>query len=322
MGEKTAIVLFNLGGPDQLSSVRPFLRNLFADKAIIGLPNPFRYLLAELISRGREKSAQSNYDLMGGKSPIVEESQKQADAVEKYLNKSGKYGELKCFIAMRYWAPEISQVQKQIKSWGATKIVLLPLYPQFSTTTTGSFFTEWDRKPKGLPRPIKIIDYPQNEDFVQAHVKAITGYFAKNGAPKNTRLIMSAHGLPEKIIDAGDPYKNQIEQTCAAIAKQLPAELDDMQIAYQSKVGPLKWIGPSTLEALEQAGKEGKSVLIVPIAFVSEHIETLVELDIEYKEEAVSFGIEQYLRVPALGVSSDYIRCLGKLAGAAMELKK
>lgn len=319
MSEKTAIVLFNLGGPDCPQSVRPFLRNLFADKAIIGLPNPFRFILAEIISRSREKEAQSNYAFMGGKSPIVEESQKQAAGVEKYLDEIGLPGEIKCFIAMRYWAPRISQVKKEIKAWGATKIILLPLYPHFSTTTTGSFFDEWDKVAKDLPKPVKVIDYFDNQDLITAHVKAILAFYKKHGSPKNTRLIMSAHGLPEKIIRAGDPYQSQIEKTCAAIAAQMPDALSDMQIAYQSKVGPLKWIGPSTLDELERAGKDGKSVLLVPIAFVSEHIETLVELDIEYKEEAEPFGITNYMRVPALGIAPDYIACLGKLAKSAME---
>ncbi len=318
MSEKTAIVLFNMGGPDSIQSVRPFLRNLFADKAIINLPNPFRYILAEVISRSREREAQKNYALMGGASPILAESKKQAKAVQNYLEKFLPDEEIKCFIAMRYWAPEILETQEKIKTWGASKIVLLPLYPQYSTTTTGSFLTKWGSVSVGLPKATAISEYPDNDLFIQAHVKKIIKAFEKHGSPKNTRIIMSAHGLPEKIILAGDPYQQQIEKTCAAIAKNLPETLDDMHIAYQSKVGRLKWTGPSTLDVLKVAGKEQKPVLLVPIAFVSEHIETLVELDIDYKKQAKTFGIKTYMRVPALGIEPDYIACLGKLAIGAM----
>ncbi len=319
MKEKTAIVLFNLGGPDRLESVRPFLRNLFADKAIINLPNPLRCLLAELISRRREKTSRLNYAHMGGKSPILKESKKQSEAVQNYLHNALPNENIKCFVAMRYWSPEIQAVQKNIKAWGATKIILLPLYPQFSTTTTGSFIKEWMKTSKDIPCEVSILEYADDKNFIQAHVNKITAFYKKHGSPKNTRIIMSAHGLPEKTINAGDPYQKHIEKSCAAIAKKLPKGLNNIDIAYQSKVGPLKWIGPSTLEALQKAGNDGKIVLLVPIAFVSEHIETLVELDIDYKQKAKEFGIKTYLRVPALGVEPNYIACLGNLAVRAMK---
>ncbi len=312
MSKKIAVVLFNMGGPDCLRAVRPFLRNLFADRAIINLPNPFRYLLAEMISRGREKEAQKNYAHMGGKSPIVEESEKQARAVEAYLCEHYPEAHIKCFVAMRYWAPRIDTVQDQIKNWGAEKTVLMPLYPQFSTTTTGTFFTAWDKRNK-QENCIKTISYEENNDFISAHVSKIISTYEAKGSPKNLRLIMSAHGLPEKIIEAGDPYQQQIEKTCAAIAKALPPPLQDMQIAYQSRVGPLKWIGPATLDEIKRAASDKKAVMIVPVAFVSEHVETLVELDIDYRQQAEAMGVKTYIRVPTLGVEPDYIRALGKL---------
>ncbi|MDQ7017731.1 MAG: ferrochelatase [Robiginitomaculum sp.] len=312
MSEKIAVVLFNMGGPDSLQAVRPFLRNLFADRAIINMPNPFRYLLAEMISRGREKEAQKNYAHMGGKSPIVDESEKQASAVEAYLGEHFPKAKIKCFVAMRYWAPRIDFVQDQIKNWGADKTVLMPLYPQFSTTTTGTFFTAWD-KHKKLNNCIKIISYEDNNDFISAHVSKIISTYEAKGSPKNLRLIMSAHGLPEKIIEAGDPYQQQIEKTCAAIAKALPRPLQDMQIAYQSRVGPLQWIGPATLDEIKRAASDKKAVMIVPVAFVSEHVETLVELDIDYRQQAETMGVKTYIRVPTLGVEPDYVRALGEL---------
>lgn len=318
MSIKTAVVLFNLGGPDSLENVRPFLRNLFADPAIIGLPNPFRFLLAEFISRKREKEAQNNYALMGGKSPIEAESEKQRLALQALLEKQYPDQQFKCVLAMRYWGPSADQAQRDIKNWGANRIILLPLYPQFSTTTTGSFFTHWQRHDQtGLPVQ-EISSYETNTAFIDAHVEGILAYYKKNGSPKNIRVIMSAHGLPEKIIAAGDPYQHQIEASCAAIKDKLPEALQDIQIAYQSRVGPLKWIGPSTEEEICRAAKDKKGVLIVPIAFVSEHIETLVELDIDYRKVAETLGISPYLRVPALGTAPNYIQALSEQVKAAI----
>ena len=318
MSEKVAVVFFNMGGPDSLRAVRPFLRNLFADRAIINLPNPFRLFLAEMISRGREKEAKKNYARMGGKSPIVEESKKQAKAVESYLRVNYPEVEVKSFVAMRYWAPRINTVQDQIENWGADKTVLMPLYPQFSTTTTGTFYTAWD-KGKKQNNCIKTMSYEVNSDFISAHVNKILSAYKANGSPENIRLIMSAHGLPEKIIRAGDPYQQQIEKTCAAIARALPAPLRDIQIAYQSRVGPLQWIEPTTQDEIKRAAGDKKAVMIIPVAFVSEHVETLVELDIDYRQQAEVMGVKTYIRVPTLGVEPDYIRALGELVIQTLE---
>lgn len=307
---KLAIVLFNLGGPDKPESVRPFLRNLFRDPAIIQAPGPIREMLAWLISTLRDKSARENYAKMGGGSPIMPETLKQAEALNAAVSAELEGWEIKIWPAMRYWHPFTEDVAKEVKQWGADEVVLLPLYPQFSTTTTGSSLKAW-RDAGGESARI-VGCYPLQEDFIQAHADLIRKTWEDAGKPENCRVLYSAHGLPKKIVDAGDPYQWQVEQTCAAVAERLP-ELTDWQVCYQSRVGPLEWIGPSTEDAIEGAGKDKKAILLTPIAFVSEHIETLVELDEEYLELAEEHGVETYLRVPALGDHPHYIRALSKL---------
>ena len=322
MSNKTAIVLFNLGGPDSQKNVRPFLLRLFSDKAILDLPWPLRRLLAELISRTREKQAQNSYARIGGRSPIVEESQKQAKALELLLQKRDPQGKNKCFVCMRYTEPGINTVQEKIRKWGADKTLLLPLYPQYSDTTTGSFFNAWEKKNRSERPLIKIRSYEEEKSFIQAHVKKILASVKKTNPKQNLRVIYSAHGLPEKMILAGDPYQQQIEKTCAAITRCLPATLKDVQIAYQSRVGRLKWIGPPTLDEIIRAGQDGKTALVVPVAFVSEHVETLVELDIDYQNENKKSGGKALIRVPALGIEPDYINCLADLVMQALKEKQ
>ncbi len=304
MAQKTAVILFNLGGPDSLKAVRPFLFNLFFDPAIIRVPLPLRLFLATLISSLRNKKAQTIYAQMGGKSPIVEETQKQATALEIALREHGEY---KTFIVMRYWHPRAKNVAKQVKAHAPDKVILLPLYPQFSTTTTASSFKEW--KKLGLKLPTKeICCYSTHPAFIAAHVKLIQQAY-KDGM----RILFSAHGLPKPIVEAGDPYQWQVEQTVQAVVSQLAQPQLDYAVCYQSRVGRLEWIGPSTDQEIIRAGSQGKSVLLVPIAFVSEHSETLVELDIEYRHLAEKSGVTQYVRVPTLGVIYDYIAALKQL---------
>ncbi len=319
MNTKTAVVVFNMGGPDTLAAVHPFLRNLFSDPAILALPNPFRALLAEVISRSRAPMARRNYALMGGASPLLAESQAQAEAVQAWLHEHCPGQQIRCFSAMRYWGPRITDVQAKIRAWGADRIILLPLYPQFSTTTTGSFFKAWDNTAGDLPEPVRVSSYADDRDFISAHVKQILKTFEENETPENLRLIFTAHGLPQRIVDAGDPYPEQIAQTCAAIKARLPEALSDTVLAYQSKVGPMQWIGPATLDEIRRAAQDRKAVMLVPVAFVSEHVETLVELDIDYRKQAEQMGIERYIRVPALGLEPDFIRCLGRQAKHCLE---
>ncbi|MEE2565374.1 ferrochelatase [Hyphobacterium marinum] len=316
MSRKIAVVLFNLGGPDGQADVKPFLRYLFRDPAIIGAPGPIREFLAWLISTRREREAQANYALMGGGSPLLTETRSQADALTKRLNQSGD-SEFRVFIAMRYWHPFVEEAVREVATWGPDETVLLPLYPQFSTTTTGSSLKAWKDAGGGAARTVCC--YPENEDFISAHAALIAQSWEKAGRPENTRLLFSAHGLPERVIAAGDPYQFQVERTAAAIADRLP-QLTDWQICYQSRVGPLTWIGPATEDSIREAAEVDRHILLVPIAFVSEHIETLVELDIEYRELAKDTrpGVG-YTRVPALGVADGYVTALSGLVSGALE---
>ncbi|HEX5379283.1 MAG TPA: ferrochelatase [Phenylobacterium sp.] len=313
---KLAVVLFNLGGPDGPKAVRPFLYNLFKDPAIIGAPALVRYPLAAFISTTREKSAQANYALMGGGSPLLPETKIQAQALEAALASAHPDDEVRVFIAMRYWKPFADETARAVAAFGPDELVLLPLYPQFSTTTTGSSLKDWARAYRGPGRVRTVCCYPTAAGLVEGHVRAISETWGKAGRPANVRLLFSAHGLPEKIVEAGDPYQAQIEATAAAVAARLP-QLADWIICYQSRVGPLKWLGPSTDAEIRRAGSEGKGVLICPIAFVSDHVETLVELDREYAEVAHTVGCAPYLRAPALAADQAFIGALAQAVEAA-----
>ena len=311
--EKTAVVLFNLGGPDSPEAVAPFLYNLFKDPAIIRLPGIVRIPLAKLISRRRAPIAQEIYKHIGGASPLLEQTQEQAQALEDELKNEGEF---KVFTVMRYWHPMADDVAQQVKTYAPDRIVLLPLYPQFSTTTTQSSFRDWDRAAQkaDLQVPTKrICCYPDHEKFISAYAKLIAPLHEEASKSGPVRILFSAHGLPEKISRDGDPYEAQVYAGAQAIIEQLGSEGEtqiDHLVCFQSRVGPLKWIGPSTDEAIIQAGVDGVGVLIVPIAFVSEHSETLVELDIEYRDLAREHGIEAYMRVPTVGTEPDFIDCL------------
>lgn len=318
---KTAVVLFNLGGPTSPETVKPFLFNLFNDKAIIGAPQPLRWLLAKLISGRRAPIAREIYQHLGGKSPIHEETDAQADALTAALEtRLGSGNAPTVHIAMRYWGRRARDVVKDLKRAGIERTILLPLYPQYSTTTTASSIDEWrtvSRK-AGLNHAIAgLCCYPGQRAFVRAMAARIQETLQQHdGAPP--RLLFSAHGLPEKIVLAGDPYQWQVEQTAAAIVAELDGAAADHVVCYQSRVGPLKWIGPSTDEEIRRAGDEKKPVLIAPIAFVSEHSETLVELDIEYKHLADEAGVPVYLRSPTVGDHPGFIEGLADLVEAAV----
>ncbi|WP_414731525.1 ferrochelatase [Vitreimonas sp.] len=312
---RVAIILFNLGGPDSQEAVRPFLFNLFNDKAIIGAPQPIRFFLAQLISRTREKLARANYALMGGGSPILPETEKQAAALESEVSKRVSNVTFKCFPAMRYWKPFVKDAARAAEAWGATDAILLPLYPQYSSTTTASSLKAW-RKASVLPAST-ICCYPAGASFARAHADVIIETWRNAGSPQRPRVLFSAHGLPQRVIDRGDPYQWQVEQSVAAVKLLLPADWD-ARICYQSRVGPLKWIGPSTEEAIREAANEGVGVVISPIAFVSEHVETLVELDIEYAQLARALKLPFYLRAPAPGAAPRFIDALAELAERAL----
>jgi ferrochelatase len=310
---RIAVVLFNLGGPDGPDAVRPFLFNLFRDPAIIGLPALLRYPIAALIAGARTKLARENYALMGGGSPLLPETEKQARALESDLAARFPEAETRCFVAMRYWKPLTARTAKAVKAFAPDEVVLLPLYPQFSSTTTGSSLKAWKRAYRKGPGQVSTVCcYPTDDDFIQAHADLIEAAYDKAGRPGSARLLFSAHGLPEKVIEAGDPYQRQVEATAAAVAARL-GEGWDWRVTYQSRVGPMKWIGPSTEDEIKAASARGLALVVTPIAFVSEHIETLVELDHEYREAAFEAGCPAYVRVPALGVAPGFIRGLGRI---------
>lgn len=312
----TAVILFNLGGPTSPETVKPFLFNLFNDKAIIGAPQPVRWLLAKLISGRRAPVAREIYAHMGGRSPIHEQTDDQAAALEKVLaDRLGAAAAPSVHVAMRYWGQQAEMVAREILGDGINKTVLLPLYPQFSTTTSESSVVEWSKvaASSGLgPALGGICCYPAQSGFVTAVVDRIQETLAEVQGER-PRLLFSAHGLPEKVIDGGDPYQWQVEQTVGAIVAALGKSATDHVICYQSRVGPLKWIGPSTEEEIKRAGAEGKGIAVVPVAFVSEHSETLVELDIEYRELAEAAGVPSYARVPTVGTHPAFIEGLADL---------
>lgn len=315
-GRRLAVVLFNLGGPDGPEAVRPFLRNLFADPAIIGAPAIVRLPLAELISRLRERSAVANYAVMGGGSPILAKTQAQAQALKVALERNHPGAIVEVFIAMRYWRPTTEETAAAVAKFAPDELVLCPLYPQYSTTTTGSSLAAWKSAYRGRGSSRALCCWYDNAGLVEAHAERIRTTWEQAGRPP-VRLLFSAHGLPRRISESGDPYQWQVEATCAAVAERL-GQGWDWRICYQSRVGPLEWIGPSTPEAILAEGADGLGVLIDPIAFVSEHIETLVELDRDYADLAREAGLPVYLRAPVVGVSPAFIDGLASAVSEAL----
>lgn len=314
---RVAIVLFNLGGPDRIENVRPFLYNLFSDRAIIRAPSPIRQLLAWLITKRRLGPATENYEILGGGSPLLELTEQQARALEQALKPEI---EAKCFVAMRYWHPMSEEAAKAVRDWGPDEVILLPLYPQFSTTTSGSSLDAWREAAAkvGLVAPTKIVCcYHSDPGFVGATAAIARRAYDKARAELDPsiplRVLFSAHGLPESIVKAGDPYQWQVEQTVSAVVAAMDVPELDHVVCYQSRVTPQKWIGPSTEEEIKRAGQDKVAILVVPIAFVSEHSETLVELDIEYREEAKHFGVPAYFRAPAHNADAGFIASLASL---------
>jgi ferrochelatase len=314
---RVAIVLFNLGGPDSPEAVEPFLRNLFSDPAIIALPWFVRLPLARLIARRRAPVARAIYGHLGGRSPIVEETQKQARALEDALADM----EAKAFIAMRCWHPFSDGAAAAVKAYRPDRIVLLPLYPQYSTTTSASSLKDWDRAAAkaGLAAPAtRLCCWPDQPGFVAGMAARIRAVARDLKPGLSYRLLLSAHGLPKRTIARGDPYQWQVERSAAAIVARLGLPELEAQICYQSRVGPLEWIGPATDAEIARAGRDGKGVIVAPIAFVSEHSETLVELDIEYAKLAREAGVKDYRRAPTVGAEPAFIEGLATLVRQAI----
>jgi ferrochelatase len=316
---RVAVVLFNLGGPDELDAVRPFLFNLFSDPAIIGLPALARIPLASLIAGLRSRPAKLNYARMGGASPLMTETLAQSEALKAALLERLPAATIETFVAMRYWRPFSAETAAAVAAFAPDEVALVPLYPQFSTTTTASSFKAWQAVYRGSGVVRSVCCYPTLDGLVEAHANRIEAAWNEAGRPEPVRLIFSAHGLPERVVRAGDPYAAQVAATAQAVAMRLPTGLADWRIAYQSRVGPMKWLGPSTLDAIEAAASDGVGVVISPIAFVSEHVETLVELDHDYRLRAQAAGCSPYVRAPTLGVEAAFIDGLAGLVEAALD---
>lgn len=317
--EKIAVILLNLGGPDSLKAVKPFLTNLFSDRAIINVPLPIRWLLARFIAWRRTPAAKRIYDQIGGASPLLKHTEAQGQALAEALT---DLGEVRCFISMRYWHPMSDATVEEVKRFAPERVVLLPLYPQFSRTTTGSSFDDWQDAAirAGLNVPTAAICcYPTIPDYVAALGRGVRAAMNKPVAGKPLRILFSAHGLPKNIVESGDPYQWQIEQTAAAVVKKIDIPNLDWVVCYQSRVGPLEWLGPYTEDELRRAARDGVGVVVVPIAFVSEHSETLVELDIDYRQRAEYLGVPHYRRVPALGIEGGFISALACLVRQAVK---
>ena len=309
---KIAIILFNLGGPDSLEAVQPFLRNLFGDPAILRVPSFIRGPLASFLARRRAPTARAIYEKIGGASPILGQTEAQARALEEAL---GGEHEWRGYVCMRYWHPMTDATVRSVARFAPDRIVLLPLYPQYSTATTASSFKAWNDLARFNVPTRTIESYPVEPGFIAASVELVRQGLTQAGK-QPLRVLFSAHGLPERVIKAGDPYQSQVEQTANAIASAVG--LDDWSVCYQSRVGPLKWIGPSTDSEIERAGSDKRSVVLYPLSFVSEHSETLVELDIEYRHLAHEKGVPTYIRVPTVGTHKLFIGGLANLVRSVL----
>jgi len=317
---KLGIVLFNLGGPDGLDAVEPFLRNLFSDPAIISLPGIMRKPLARFIARRRAPLARRIYQHLGGRSPILEETEAQARALETAL--AAPALEVKAVVAMRHWYPFSDAAAEALRQFAPDRIVLLPLYPQFSTTTGASSFEDWAKAAReaGLAAPtVRICCYPANAGFIAALAEKIRTALENPKPDISYRLLLSAHGLPKRVVAKGDPYQWQVEQTCHALVDRLGIRNLDWSVCYQSRVGPLEWLQPATDAEIRRAGVDGKGVVVAPIAFVSEHSETLVELDIEYEKLARACRVPDYRRAGTVSADRIFVDGLAQLVGKAVQ---
>ncbi len=309
---KIAVVMMNLGGPDSAAAVEPFLFNLFSDPAIIRLPNPLRWAIAKLIARQRAPIARQIYARIGNASPLLANTEAQSRALEALLG-----AEFRVFIAMRYWRPYAAEAAMAVKAWQPDAAILLSLYPQFSSTTTASSLTDWLRAARraGIAVPTRAVCcYPDEPGFIASLATSIHAALdAWPGELAPPRLLLSAHGLPKRIVASGDPYQSQVEMTAAALRTALARPDLDSVVCYQSRVGPLEWLGPATDAEIRRAGAAQRGLVVVPIAFVSEHSETLVELDIEYGHLAAQSGVPRYVRVPTVGIAPSFIGGLARI---------
>jgi ferrochelatase len=315
---RLGVLLINLGGPEKLEDVQPFLFNLFADPEIIRLPIPaLQKPLAWFISTMRAKKSRANYQKIGGGSPLRRITEAQAKALEEELSSRGV--EAKTYIGMRYWHPFTEVAAAQIKRDGIDKLVVLPLYPQYSISTSGSSFRLlekiWRDDPSLQPAEYTVIpSWYDDRGYIDAMTTAIAREIDACDRPERAHLFFSAHGVPSSYVtEAGDPYQQEIEDCVTEIVKELNRPID-YSLAYQSKVGPVEWLKPYTEDAIVELAEKGvEELVVVPISFVSEHIETLEEIDQEYREIAEEAGIKNFRRVPALDTDTKFISALADL---------
>lgn len=322
--QKLAVVLFQLGGPDSLDAVEPFLYNLFCDPDIIDFPlaKIARQPLARLIASSRARKVQKLYAALGGKSPIVEWTNRQARALEAKLRQSA---DATVFVAMRYWHPLTAEVIEELQRGSFSDLLLLPLYPQYSKTTTGSSLNEWRRRfdPAAFPdvRVSVIESFHLDAAYVGSLVQQIEPCFEKFPDPNQVHLVFSAHSVPTKVIDSGDPYQRQIEETVRLVMES-GRWRNPHTVCYQSKVGSDRWLEPSIHEVVERLPAQGaRDMLVIPVSFVSDHVETLSEIDMEVRKEAMHAGIERFVMMPGLNDSPPFITALAELVWKTMQVE-
>lgn len=310
---KTAVVLLNLGGPDSIDAIEPFLFNLFRDPDIFKIPVGQK-LFAKIISKRRAPKVAEEYELIGGKSPINEWTEIQRSMLEESLRTEGYDSSV--MVAMRYWKPLTEDTIACIEQGNYDRILLLPLYPHDSISTMGSSFNEWKRHYKGNESKVSYIrEYPDNKKYIEAINERIDETILRfpEEVRNDIQLVFSAHGTPVSLVKKGDPYSHQIKQTMEAVMKARNYS-HEHHLCYQSKVGPVKWLEPATDDMIKELKAKGKdNLLIIPISFVSDHVETSFELDIEYRHVADEAGIKNYIVMKGLNDSKLFIEALSGL---------
>ncbi len=311
-----AVLLLNMGGPDSLLAVKPFLENLFSDPAITGLPRFLRQPLAAILSSSRAKKVIPRYDLIGGRSPLNSITKKQCDVLESELTDRG-LDSISVRPALRYWHPFISESAAWVRERKAEKIIALSLYPQFCRATTGTCLDELKSTlgANDMLHMVEVVDrWPVNPGYIGALASTVTEALQSIPEPErdDTVILFSAHGVPQSLIRKGDPYLAETTQTVKSVMRILGDRPNTL--AFQSRLGPVRWLEPSLSDALAQLAKKGKPpVVVVPVSFVSDNIETLYELDIQHKEIAGDLGIKTYVRAPALNTRPDFMAALADL---------
>ena len=318
VNRRVGVVLFQLGGPDTLEAIEPFLYNLFCDPDIIDFPfaRIGRKPLAKLISATRSRKVQHHYSVIGGGSPIRRFTEQQASALETRLNHSGI--DARCFVAMRYWHPFTAEAIAQLDAAGCDEIVLLPLYPHYSSTTTGSSVNEWNRLYRGR-LPVRLVDaFYRNDLYLEALCEKMEEALGRFADPRRPEIVFSAHSVPVAVIERGDPYQRQIEETVELLMRR-GSWPNPYRLCYQSKVGASRWLQPSLHRTLRDLSQEKvREVCIVPVSFVSDHVETLGEIDHEAREEAAALGIEKFEMTSGLNDSPMFVAALAELVSTAV----